>query len=294
MNHAGTIVPLPRPGSPATERTREFALGWIGAAVLGVAAALLGPALLLFLLLEGGAFLLEPAARSIFALEWHPRDGVFGFAPLLLGTLTTALLGLLIALPFGLGAAIHLRFYAGRRVRQLMETVLGILGGTPSVVFGLFGTFWIVPRLGATLASGALVLALMITPTLALLSLGTLRQVPEELLRNGARLGLRRDQSILRLALVKARPGILAAAALALARALGEALAVEMVCGNVPNLPTSLTTPVRTLTTTLVQEFEYAQKAHAEALHLVALAVVLLAALACGLGQKLARRESAQ
>jgi phosphate transport system permease protein len=293
VNQAGTIAELPKKGSTAGERTREFSPGWIAATVLGVAAALLAPALLVFLLIEGAAFLSRPAAGTILALEWHPREGVFGFTPLLLGTLSTSLLGLLLAFPLSLGAAIHLRFHAGRRVRQLLETVLGILGGTPSVVFGLFGTFWIVPLLGATLASGAIVLAIMITPTLALLSLGVLRQVPEELLQNGARLGLRRDQAIFRLALVQARPGILAACALALARALGEALAVEMVCGNVPNLPTSFTTPVRTLTTTLVQEFEYAQQAHAEALHLVALTVVLLAALACGLGQKLAQRRAA-
>lgn len=287
MRSAATIVPAR--GSFAV-RTREFRPGWVAVTVLGIAAALLAPVLFLFLLLEGGAFLAGPAAGTIFALEWHPLEGVFGFAPLLLGTLSTAVLGLLLAFPVGLGTAIHLRFHAGRRVRHLLETVLGILGGTPSVVFGLFGTFWIVPHLGATLVSGVLVLAIMITPTLALLSLGVLRQVPEDLLRDGARLGLRRDQSILRLALVRARPGILAAAALALARALGEALAVEMVCGNVPNLPTSLTTPVRTLTTTLVQEFEYAQQAHAEALHLAALAVVALAAAACGIGQKLAQR----
>lgn len=282
--------PLATAGRGRGPRRREFTPGWIAAGVLGLLAALLAPGLLVFLLLEGLPFLAQPAARTMLALEWHPREGVFGFVPLVLGTVATSVLGLLLALPVSLGAAVHLRFYAGRRTRELLETALGILGGTPSVVFGLFATFWIVPRLGATLASGVLVLAFMLTPTLALLSLGALRQVPEELLRNGARLGLRRDQVILRLALVHARPGILAAAALALSRALGEALALEMVCGNVPNLPTSLTTSVRTLTTTLVQEFEYAQASHAQALHLVALAVVLLASLASVVGQRLARR----
>ena len=289
MSRAGTTQPLPG-ARAAPVRTGEFAAGWRVAALLGWLAALLAPALLLFLLSEGAAFLASPGARTALSLDWHPREGVFGFVPLVAGTLATSLLGLLLAFPLGLGAALHVRFYAGRRTRQLVDTVLGFLGGMPSVVFGLFGTFWIVPRLGASLASGALVLALMITPTLALLSLGALRQVPEDLLRDGARLGLRREQTIRRLALVKARPGILAAAALALSRALGEALAVEMVCGNVPNLPASLTTPVRTLTSTLVQEFEYAQGTHAQALHLAALAVVLLAALTCVLGQRLARR----
>lgn len=287
MSRTGAIAPGQRLGS---QRVREFAPGWAAAALFGLAAALLAPGLLLFLLYEGFAFLRGPAAATLLAREWHPMEGVFGLAPLIAGTLATSLLGLLLALPVALGTAVHARFFAGPRVRDLLEALLGILGGTPSVVLGLFGTFWIVPHLGPSLASGVVVLALMITPTLALLSLGALRQVPEELLRDGARLGLAREQVILRLALVQARPGILAAAALALARALGEALAVEMVCGNVPNLPTRLTVPVRTLTTTLVQEFEYAREVHAQGLHLVALTVVLLATLACGIGQRLARR----
>lgn len=274
----------------AGPRVREFAPGWAAATLLGLAAALLAPGLLLFLLAEGFAFLASPAAGTLLARAWHPSEGVFGLLPLVAGTLATSLLALLLAFPISLGTALHARFFAGKRVRDVLEAVLGVLGGMPSVVFGLFGTFWILPHLGPSLGSGVVVLALMIIPTLALLSLGALRQVPEELLLDGARLGLRREQVILRLALVRARPGILAAAALALARALGEALAVEMVCGNVPNLPTGLTVPVRTLTTTLVQEFEYARETHAQGLHLVALTVVLLAALACGLGQKLARR----
>ena len=285
-------APAAPTGATRTRHARagEPWLGWLLAAAFGLLAALLAPGLLLFLLGEGIAFLGGPAAGTLLARQWHPSEGVFGLLPLVAGTLATSLLGLLLAFPISLGAALHARFFAGARMRDTIEAVLGILGGMPSVVFGLFGTFWIVPRLGASLASGVVVLALMITPTLALLSLGALRQVPEDLLRDGARLGLGREQVILRLALVKARPGILAAAALALARALGEALAVEMVCGNVPNLPTGLTVPVRTLTTTLVQEFEYARETHAQGLHLVALTVVLLATLACGLGQKLARR----
>jgi len=283
------VLPAPPVGRLAGAE-REPALGWAVAALLGLSAALVAPALFVFLLVESAGFLLAPAARTLAAGDWHPREGIFGVAPLVAGTLSTSFLALALAAPVGLLTAIHARFYAGRRTRELVETVLGILGGTPSVVFGLFGTFWIVPRLGASLASGALVLALMITPTLAVLALGVLRQVPDELLRNGAALGLRREQVILRLALPGARAGLLAAAALALARALGEALAVEMVCGNVPGWPTSLATPVRTLTTTLVQEFEYAQHDHAGALHLVALLVVALAALACGLGQRFGAR----
>ena len=152
--------------------------------------------------------------------------------------------------------------------------------------------FWFVPYFGASLLSASLVLAAMLTPTLALLSLAALRQLPEGLLLDGARLGLTREQVILRLALRSARPALMGAAVLALARGLGEALAVEMVCGNVPTLPSSLTDPVRTLTTTLVQEFEYAEATHNQALHLVALTVVLLAALSSAAALRLTSRRS--
>jgi len=177
------------------------------------------------------------------------------------------------------------------------EAVLGILAGTPSVVFGLFGTYWVLPLLGSLVGGGStgsllaagIVLAMMIVPSFAVFALAALRQVPDGLLRDGAALGLSRAAVIRGLALRAARPGLIAAATLALARALGEALAVEMVAGNVPNLPYSLLQPVRTLTATLVQEFEYARGVHADALHLVALTVVALAALltsiACRLGR---------
>ena len=110
-----------------------------------------------------------------------------------------------------------------------------------------------------------------------LFALSVLRQVPDGLLRDGAALGLSRSRVITSLALRTAAPGLIGAGALALARALGEALAVEMVAGNVARIPDSLTSPIKTLTTTLVQEFEYASGPHSHALHLVALGVVVLA-----------------
>jgi phosphate transport system permease protein len=274
-------------------RRQEAPHGWLAASALGIACALIAPSLLVFLLVEGLGFLASPERATLLAREWFPVEGVFGLFPLVAGSLLVSLCGLALALPHGLGTAITLRYYARGKPLQLGEAALGVLGGVPSVVFGLFGTFWFVPRLGASLISAALVLAAMLTPTLALLALAALRQLPEGLLLDGGRLGLSREQVIARLALRAARPALLGAAVLALARALGEALAVEMVCGNVPGLPAGLTDPVRTLTTTLVQEFEYAERTHGQALHLVALTVVLLAALSSAAALRLSARRSA-
>ena len=274
-------------------RRQEHSLAWTAVWVLGLACALIAPALLVFLLGKGFRFLLEDERGTLFSTRWFPVEGSFGLVPLVVGSLSVALSGLLLALPLGIGTAITLHFYLRGRRQQLLEATLGVLGGIPSVVFGLFGTFWLVPRLGASLASAALVLAAMLTPTLALLALAGFRQLPEGLVPDGLRLGLSRETVILRLALRAARPALFGAAVLALSRALGEALAVEMVCGNVPGLPTSLTSPVRTLTTTLVQEFEYAQPSHGRALHLVALTIVLLAALTSAAARRLRERKTA-
>jgi len=277
----------------STGRRQEHAFAWALVWVLGIGCAFIAPALLLFLLGKGASFLLADERATLTSLRWSPTEASYGLVPLVVGTLSVALGGLLLALPLGIGTAIALHFYLRGRLREWFEATLGVLGGIPSVVFGLFGTFWLVPRIGASLLSGVCVLAAMLIPTLALLALAAFRQLPTGLVADGLRLGLSREQVILRLVLRSARPALFGAAVLALSRGLGEALAVEMVCGNVPGLPTRLTAPIRTLTTTLVQEFEYAQPLHNRALHLVALAIVLLAALTSAAALRLRERKAA-
>ena len=290
----GTIQPTASAPARAHGEPRTAAALLCG---LGLMAAAAAPAVAVFLLLRALGLCSAGALGSLFDVAWFPGEGRLGLLPLVLGSVAAALVSLFIAVPLGLGTAIWLRFFARRRATGLCEAVLGILAGTPSVVFGLFGTYWVLPLLGSLVGGGStgsllaagIVLAMMIVPSFAVFALAALRQVPDGLLRDGAALGLSRAAVIRGLALRAARPGLIAAATLALARALGEALAVEMVAGNVPNLPYSLLQPVRTLTATLVQEFEYARGVHADALHLVALTVVALAALltsiACRLGR---------
>jgi len=255
---------------------------WAAVAAAGLLGGLLVPGVVLFLLWESASILFgRPSALA--GLQWYPLDGLLGLLPLVAGTLLSSLLALLVAVPLGLGTAVALRYHAGTAAQRTGDTVLGVLAGTPSVVYGLVATSWLLPHTGASLASAALVLAVMVVPTFTLLALAALRQLPGGLMESGTTLGLSRSQVIRRLLLVVARPRLAAAASVALARCLGEALAVEMVCGNVAGLPSRLTDPVRTLTTTLVQEFEYAQGEHRAALHLVALVVVLFAAAATSL-----------
>ncbi len=275
-------------------RQQEPVIGWVVTSVAGLIGLLAVPTIVLYLALSGAGVLFSEQAWTLFSIEWRPGEGIFGLVPLVVGTLTTSFLGLALAVPLGLGIVINLLYFSGERLQRFGEATLGILGGTPSVVFGLFGTVWLVPHLGPSLAAAMLVLAIMVLPTFALLALAALRQLPSDMWTAGAALGLSREQIVWHIALKETWPQLTAAATLALARCLGEALAVEMVVGNVPGIPTSLLQPVRTLTTTLVQEFEYARGAHAEALHLVALAVVIIAAaastFALRLNEKRARR----
>jgi phosphate transport system permease protein len=255
---------------------------------LGVTTALMAPGVAVFLLLEALSLAYEGALGQLWTTEWFPTEDQLGLLPLLAGSLSTSALGLGMAVPLGLLCAIWIQFYASASATRLGETVLGILAGTPSVVFGLFGTYWLLPWFGPSLLAAGLVLALMVLPTFALFALAALRQVPVSLLHQGGALGVSKSRVILHLVLRAAAPGIVAAGALALAR--------EMVAGNVAQLPTSLLSPVRTLTTTLVQEFEYAHGPHAHALHLLALGVVVLAgvltAAACKAGRGMATQRA--
>lgn len=284
MDRRSDVIEL---ASVRSRRAEEPLWGWLIAATLGVLAVAATPAVIGYLLV--GSVGIDGA--SLLSSDWRPTAGEFGLGALVVGTLLTSALAMALALPLGLGAVIALRFYAPPTMRALGESALGILAGIPSVVFGLFGTVWLVPTLGPSLASAALVLAMMIIPTFSLLALAALRQLPVGLVEAGAALGVERVHVVTRLAMRSAFPALLAAAAFALARALGEALAVEMVCGNVAGIPSGLLEPVRTLTTTLVQEFDYAAGTHRQALYVAALSVVILASLASAMGIRLATRR---
>lgn len=159
-----------------------------------------------------------------------------------------------------------------------METLAGI----PSVVYGLWGLMVLVPAIarigppGQSVLAGVLVLALMILPTIALVSDAALGAVPETHLRGAAAAGLSRWAIVRSIALPSARSGILTGTLLGTGRALGETMAVVMVTGNVVQVPDSLLAPVRTLTANIALEMAYATDAHRAALFVSGLVLALL------------------
>ena len=159
-----------------------------------------------------------------------------------------------------------------------------LLAGIPSVVYGFWGLVTLVPLVrelappGPSLFAGVLVLALMIVPTITLLSLAALERVPENLFQGAAALRLSRWATLRAVVLPSARAGLSTAVLLGTLRAVGETMAVLMVCGNVARTPTSVFDPVRTLTANIALELGYATSEHRSVLFVSGLALMLMVA----------------
>ncbi|MGL5859528.1 MAG: phosphate ABC transporter permease subunit PstC [Angustibacter sp.] len=202
----------------------------------GIVAALLLPALEFFREVSVVDFLT--------GTRWAPRfaDPSFGVLPLITGTFWTTLIGLSIAVPFGLGAAIYLSEYAPRRVRASLKPVLEILAGVPSVVYGYFALTFVAPTilndvlgLGVgtfSVLSAGLVLGVMIIPTVASLSEDAMSAVPQSLRDGSLALGANRMRTVLRVVFPAAISGIAASIVLALSRAVGETMIVALAAGT--------------------------------------------------------------
>jgi phosphate transport system permease protein len=209
---------------------------------------------------------------------WDPVAGQFGALPFLYGTLLTSALALLIAVPLGVGAAIFLSELAPRRISDVMSFLIELLAAVPSVIYGLLGIFVLVPLvrrflepvLGKTLGflplfsgppygvgflSAGLILAIMVIPFIITVTREVMLSTPKLLREAAMALGATRWEVATTVALPFARSGIAGAIFLALARALGETMAVTMVIGNTPVVSASLFSPGYTMAAVLANEF---------------------------------------
>lgn len=243
-------------------------------------------AILLFLLHSG-----LPALRKIgplaflFGKCWASTatPPAYGILPFLLTSLAGMLGAILLGLPIGLGAALYLSKFASGRRRFLLETVIHLLAGIPSVIFGLVGMLVLVPAIrqlfdvpdGSGLLASILVLTVMILPSLIKMATTALDAVPKAYEEASLALGASPLETYWRVSLPAAKSGLAAAVVLALGRAMGEAMAVMMVAGNAPNLPDSLFQSVRFLTTAIASEMSYAAGLQREALFSIALVLFL-------------------
>ncbi|MCI5969424.1 phosphate ABC transporter permease subunit PstC [Helicobacter sp.] len=217
----------------------------------------------------------------LFGMDWYPIERIFGIFPMIIGSFYVTALAILIGVPLGVLSAIYLSRFASKKEKKYILPAIELLGAIPSVVYGFFGLVVIVPLLatifsgipGKSVLAAALILSIMILPTIILVSKAAIDALPESYYEGALALGASKERSVFFALIPAAKSGILASVILGVGRAIGEAMAVIMVAGNQVQLPTSVLEGVRTLTTNIVLEMGYAQDLHREVL--IANAVVL-------------------
>ncbi|MBI5953438.1 MAG: phosphate ABC transporter permease subunit PstC [Chloroflexi bacterium] len=195
---------------------------------------------------------------------WKPNNGQFGFLPFIMGTVWVTIVGVILSVPACLLASVYLAEYAHARVRAVTKPILDVLAAIPPVVYGVWGLLAIVPFVDEILAplfdrwlgfiplfavtqptgfgilSGGIVLAVMIAPLIISVTFEVFSTVPNDLRHASLAVGATQWQTIRNIVLPQVTPGIIAAIVLAASRAFGETIAVLIVVGNVPNMPTSI------------------------------------------------------
>ena len=187
------------------------------------------------------------------ASEWKPFKNRFGFYPFIMGTVWVTGIALVLALPLSLLTAVFLTEYSRAWVKRWFYPALDILAALPSVIYGVWGSLLIVPWIsewlaphfvefssGYTVLAGGIVLSVMILPLLVSLFVEIFSTVPQELRDASQALGATRWQTTKKVVIRRSLPGIFAAVVLAVSRALGETIAVLMVCGNLSQVPHSV------------------------------------------------------
>jgi phosphate transport system permease protein len=209
----------------------------------------------------------------LLSSHWAPTRGHFGILAMIISSIFVTLGAMVLGVPLGLACAIILAEFSPERVKTLLKPTLELLAGIPSVVYGFLGVVWLVPLIreylggpGLSLLAGAVILGIMILPTVISISIDALSAVPD-LYRDGSiALGATNWQTVRRVVLPAASSGIITAIILGMGRAIGETMAVIMVAGNALKIPTSILDPVRTLTSNIALELGYATGRHREAL----------------------------
>lgn len=224
-----------------------------------------------------------------FGKEWIPTASpisFFGILPLLTGTLWVSLIAILIALPFGVAAAIYMAEIANPKVRDILKPVIELLSGIPSVVYGFFGLIIIVPlvqkvfhiSVGETGLTGSIVLAIMALPTIITVAEDAMRNCPRAMREASLALGGSKWQTIYKIVIPYSASGITSGIVLGIGRAIGETMAVLMVTGNSAVIAKTILQPLRTIPATIAAELGEAPAGgvHYQALFLLGIILFLI------------------
>jgi phosphate transport system permease protein len=224
-------------------------------------------AIFFFVFREGSSMLFGGLDLKEFftSPNWRPDSVVrpqYGILALIAGTVAVTLLAMLIAVPLGLGAAVYVAEFAGRRTKETLKVVIELLAAIPSVVWGFIGYMVLGPVIiwatgapvGINVLNGGIILALMSVPIIVSVSEDSLRAVPDSYREAATALGASRWEIVYRVLFPAAKNGLLAAVLLGVGRAIGETMAVLMATGHAIQIPHSVLDPVRTLTATIAAE----------------------------------------
>ena len=239
--------------------------------------------LIFYFIFSGGLpFILRQGVwEFLTGTNWRPTASQpeFGILPMIVGSLLVTGGAILIGVPIGVLTAVYMVFYCPKRYYRYAKSAINLMAAIPSIVYGFFALqifvpfFRIMGRSGMNMVTASLLLGIMILPTIIGLSESAIRNVPKSYYQGAIGLGTTHERAILTVVVPAAKNGILSAIILGIGRAIGETMAVILVAGNQPRIPTELNQGVRTLTTNIVMEMAYATGQHREAL--IATAVVL-------------------
>lgn len=248
--------------------------------------------LIFYFIFEGGLpFILEEGVgKFVLGIEWRPTHSVpkFGIFPMIMGSLSVTLGAIIIGVPIGVLSAIFLAFFCPKWLYRFVKPAVNLMAAIPSIVYGFFGLLTLVPlsrdimnalgmtergNTGMNVFTASVLLGIMILPTIIGLSEASLRAVPTSFYQASVGLGATHERSVMSVVVPAASSGILSSVILGIGRAIGETMAVILVAGNQPIIPSALNHGTRTLTTNIVLEMAYAAGRHRESL--IATAVVL-------------------
>lgn len=233
---------------------------------LGIVLSMVGETLKFFTFINPIDFFFGATWQPVFHVTETSGYGEYGMLPLMGGTLLVAAIALLFAIPVGLMAAVWLAEYAPERVRHVTKPILEVLAGIPTIVYGVFALITVGPFLSAlgemlglhiratSALTAGLVMGIMLIPFISSLSDDIITQVPKALRDGSLGLGATRSETILRVVLPAALPGIAGAVLLAASRAVGETMIVVLAAGNAPTLTANPFDAVSTMTVTIVNQ----------------------------------------
>lgn len=209
-----------------------------------------------------------------FGTKWVPSSDKYGVMPMVIASILGTLGSLIVGVPIGILTAIFIAEIAPRRVGRIISGAVELLAGIPSVLYGLFGLVVIVPWImntfnlpkGQSLLAIIIVLSIMMLPTIVTVSESAIRAVPKSYKEGSLALGASQIETTFKVVVPAAKSGILAAVVLGIGRAIGETMAIILVAGNSPIIPTSIMDSVRPLTTNIALEMGYAFGTHQEML----------------------------